>query len=151
MVRIEGEIVINRPAEDVFDFVADECNEPRFNPRMRSVEKITEGPIGVGTRFRAETVSRGRPVEMLIEFTGYERPHRLASSTQMSSMGLHGALTFDSVPGGTRMRWSWELKPRGMLKLISPVVAFMGRKQEQSIWTGLKCLLEEQTTRPQSA
>lgn len=37
MVRIEGEIVINRPVEEVFDLVADETNEPRYNPRMRVV------------------------------------------------------------------------------------------------------------------
>jgi len=74
MVRIEGEIVIDRPVEEVFDVVADERNEPRFNPRMRRAEQISEGPIGVGTRFRAETVSVGRPVEMVIEYTGYERP-----------------------------------------------------------------------------
>lgn len=145
MVHIEGEIVINRPVEDVFDFVADERNEPRYNPRMRLAEQITEGPIGVGTRFRAETVSLGRPVEMIIEVTSYEPPRRLASSTQMSSMGVHGALTFDTVPGGTRMRWSWELEPNGMLKLVSPLVALMARRQEQRIWTGLKRLLEEQT------
>jgi len=30
MVRIQGEIVINRPVDEVFDFVADERNEPRY-------------------------------------------------------------------------------------------------------------------------
>jgi len=69
MVRIEGEIVIKRPLEEVFDFVADERNEPRYNPRMRRAEQISDGPIGVGTRFRAEIASMGRLVEMVIEFT----------------------------------------------------------------------------------
>ena len=113
MVRIEGEIVINRPVEEVFDFVADERNEPRYNPRMRRAEQISNGPIGVGSRFRAETVTMGRTVEMVIEFTGCERPRRLASSTRMSSMVLHGVLTFDPVPQGTRMRWLWDVEPRG--------------------------------------
>ena len=85
MARVEGEIVINRPVNEVFEFVADERNEPRYNPQMRVAEKITDGPIGVGTRFRVKTVSFGRPVEMVIEFTGYEPPRRLASSTEMSS------------------------------------------------------------------
>src|SRR6266516_3997212 len=49
MVRIEGEIVINRPVEDVFDFVADERNEPRYNPQMRRAEQISDGPIGIGS------------------------------------------------------------------------------------------------------
>jgi hypothetical protein len=52
MVRIEGQIVINRPVEEVFDFVADERNEPRYNPRMRRAEKISEGPIGLALSTR---------------------------------------------------------------------------------------------------
>jgi hypothetical protein len=33
MARIEGELVIERPVEEVFDFVPGERNEPRYNPR----------------------------------------------------------------------------------------------------------------------
>lgn len=146
MVLIEGEIVIERPVEEVFDFVADERNEPRYNPHMRRAEQISDGPIGVGTRFRAEIASMGRTLEMAIEFTGYERPRRLASSTHMSSMDTRGALTFDPVPEGTRMRWSWDVEPRGMFRAMGPLVARMGRRQEQRIWAGLKHLLEGQGT-----
>ena len=53
MVEVQGEIVIDRRPEDVFDFVADERNEPRYNPHMRRAELISTGPIGLGTRFRA--------------------------------------------------------------------------------------------------
>ncbi len=146
MVRIEGEILIDRPVEEVFDFVADERNEPRYNPHMRRAEQISDGPIGLGTRFRAEIVSMGRTVEMIIEFTGYDRPRRLASSTHMSSMDTHGGLTFDPVPEATRMRWTWDVEPRGILRLMRPLVAWMGRRQEQRIWTSLKHLLEGQGT-----
>jgi uncharacterized protein YndB with AHSA1/START domain len=90
MVRIEGEIVIDRPVEEVFDFVADERNEPRYNPRMVRAEQITPEPIGVGTRFEAEIRSMGRPAGMTIENTGYERPRRLASRTRMRTHGHRG-------------------------------------------------------------
>ena len=33
--------MIARPVEEVFDFVADERNEPRYNPRMLRAEKLT--------------------------------------------------------------------------------------------------------------
>jgi hypothetical protein len=59
-------------------------------------------------------------------------------------MDIQGTLTFDPVPAGTRMRWSWDLYPRGLLKLATPVVARIGRRQEQSIWTNLKRVLEGQ-------
>ena len=94
MVRIEGEIAINRPLEEVFDFVADERNEPRYNPRMLGAEKVSPEPIGPGTRFRSEFASRGRPVATT-EITAYERPRRLASSTHMTMMDVRGTLTFE--------------------------------------------------------
>jgi hypothetical protein len=34
MARIEGEIVIGRPAGVVFDYVADQTNEPQYNPQI---------------------------------------------------------------------------------------------------------------------
>jgi uncharacterized protein YndB with AHSA1/START domain len=151
MVRVEGEIVIERPTEEVFDFVADERNEPRYNPRMRRAEMISEGPIGVGTRFRVETASMGRAVRMVIEFTGFERPRRIEETVRMSSMDLEGAMTFDPLPEGTRMQWAWDLEPHGMLKVMSPLVARTGRRNEQSIWTGLKHLLEGQGNDPTSS
>jgi Polyketide cyclase / dehydrase and lipid transport len=144
MAHVEGQILIHRPMDEVFDFVADECNEPRYNPEMRCAEQTLAGPIGVGTTFRAEMMSRGRPVEMTITYTDFARPRRYTSLTHLSTMDIQGTLTFDPVAEGTQMRWSWELAPRGVLKLITPVVAWIGRRQERSIWTGLKRYLEAQ-------
>ena len=58
----------------------------------------------------------------------------------MSNMDIDGALTFDAVPEGTRMQWVWDLKPRGVLKLVSPLVARLGQRQERTIWANLKRL-----------
>ena len=142
MARVEGEIVILRPVEEVFDFVADERNEPRYNPRMVHAELLSEGPIGLGARFRTELETRGRTMPMVVEFTGYERASRLASVTRSSMMETQGEITFEAVPSGTRMRWSWDVRPRGVFKLMGPVVGLIGRRQEQRIWGNLKRLLE---------
>lgn len=142
MPRVEGDLVIGRPVEEVFDFVADERDEPRFNPKMRRAEKITPGPIGVGTRFSAEMTMARRTTPMTIEFTGFERPRRLASTTRLSWMEIRGSLSFDPVAEGTRMHWQWDLQPRGPLRLFGPLIGRMGRRQELVIWTNLKRLLE---------
>jgi uncharacterized protein YndB with AHSA1/START domain len=142
LVHIEGEIVIGRPVEGVFDFVADERNEPRYNAQMRRVEKISDGPIGLGTQYRAEVLSGRQVVPMVIEVTGYERPRRLASTTRMSSMDIRYTLTFEPVSEGTRMRWVGDVEPKGFLRLLTPMVGWMGRRQELRIWTSLKHHLE---------
>ena len=45
------------------------------------------------------------------------------------------------------MRWVGEIEPHGGLRLIAPVVAWMGRRQELRIWTSLKGLLEGKEAR----
>lgn len=141
-MRIEGEILIGRQIEEVFDFVADERNEPRYNPRMTRAEKISSGPIGVGTRFRSVMTGVGRAAEMTIEFTVFDRPRQLASRTHLSNMDIEGVLLFESVSEGTRMRWVWDMEPRGFSKLLRPLVRWVGKRQELAIWTGLKRHLE---------
>ena len=80
---------------------------------MMQSEKITEGPIGVGTRFRATARSGRRVVEMLIEVTECDRARRFGSRTVMPSVDVTGGLTFEPIDGATRMSWSWEVSPRG--------------------------------------
>jgi hypothetical protein len=80
--------------------------------------------------------------EMTIEITGYDRPGRLASSTQVSTMDINGELTFAAVREGTRLRWSWDVDTVRCSKLLAPVVARLAERQEQRIWTNLKQVLE---------
>jgi hypothetical protein len=79
---------------------------------------------------------------MIIEFTDFDRPRRLASCTHSPMMQTTGALTFEPQAHGTRMRWSWDVRPHGPLRLIPAAVRLIGRRQEQRIWGNLKRLLE---------
>jgi hypothetical protein len=142
MARIDGEIVIGQPVEAVFDYVADQSNEPQYNPQMVRAEKITPGPVGKGTRFRSAATSRGRTAEMLIECTGYDRPKLFATTTTMAQADIHYTLRFERDAAGTRMRWSGRVQPKGILRLLGPVITWLGRRQEQRIWTALKQHLE---------
>jgi Polyketide cyclase / dehydrase and lipid transport len=142
MGRIDGEILIGRAVDVVFDFVADQRNETQYNPRMVRADKITGGPVGKGTVLRSATTSMGRTADMRIELTGYDRPARLASSTTMSQADMAGTLTFEPVPAGTRMHWTWDVRPKGAFRLLAPLIGWLGRRQERAIWTGMKRYLE---------
>lgn len=143
MTFIEGEIIIARPVAAVFDFAADQRNEPRYNPRMVRAEKVTGGPVGKGTVFRSAVRAAGWATEMRSELTGYHRPSRLASRTTMAQADIAGTLTFTPVPGGTGMRWAWVVRPKGASRLLAPVISRIGRRQERAIWIGMKRYLED--------
>jgi hypothetical protein len=112
MAHISGHIRIAAPVGQVFDTVADSRNEPSFNPAMTGVELLTPPPIGLGTRFGARMGKAG--MEMLVELTEFERPHRLGSRTTSSMMETSGTLTFAADGEDTLMSWDWQVRPIGL-------------------------------------
>jgi hypothetical protein len=109
---------------------------------MVRAEKITPGPVGQGTRFRSAVASMGRPAEMLIECTGYDRPALLASTTTMRQADISYKLSFEPAGAGTRMRWAGQVRPKGAFRLLGPVITWLGIRQERRIWASLKKHLE---------
>jgi hypothetical protein len=53
-----AEADIERSPEEVFDYCSDPAHEPEWNIKMKAIERLTEGPVGVGTRYRMEFTSR---------------------------------------------------------------------------------------------
>ena len=115
MARIRGEVLIRRPVEEVFDFVADQRNEPTDNSNMLVAEKVSDAPMGVGTGFRATVRSGHRRVGMHIEYTAFDRPNLIGSTTRMTAADFTGTLTFTPAPVGTLLRWSWDARPKGAI------------------------------------
>ncbi|XTR51749.1 hypothetical protein ACOM2C_17150 [Pseudarthrobacter sp. So.54] len=95
---------------------------------MRSVAKLTPGPIGVGTRWRAVLTSGTRATPLELEVTEYAPPERLGSVTRMDSADISGVLTFALEAAGTRMTWTWDVRPKGLLKLTAPLIAALGQQ-----------------------
>lgn len=101
----------------------------------------------------------GRAFEVTVEYTVFERPRLLGSKSRSTPRGrkgrpllIEGSLTFEPVAEGTRMRWFWQVETPGALRLIAPLLAWMGRRQERTVWTALKHLLEQpHGTRPSSS
>jgi polyketide cyclase/dehydrase/lipid transport protein len=141
---VQGDIVINRPIDEVFDFVADERNEPKYNPQMTLAEMVTQGPIGVGSKFHCVMTGAGA-TDVAVEFTEFVRPRRLGSTSHISNMDINGILLFEPQGQSTKLKWLWKIEPRGFLKLVGPMVRRMGERQELAIWTGLKKVMEAQS------
>lgn len=139
MTHIAGEIRIEAPRGRAFDTAADSRHEPSFNSAMTGVELLTPEPIGLGTRFLAHM---GNGMDMRVEITEFDRPHRVGTHTTSSMMETSGTLTFTTEAEATVMAWDWQVQPRGWLRLLGPAMGPLGRRMERKIWTGLKHKLE---------
>ena len=143
MSRVRGSLDIARPVELVFDAVADQRNEPIYNPTMTESTKVTPGPIGVGTRFEATVLSRGTPRPVTIEYTAFERPRRIDSCSVMDGAIVNGHIQCDPTPTGTRFSWDWNVTVTGPARMAGPLIGLIGRRHERIIWTALKLHLED--------
>jgi hypothetical protein len=111
----------------VFDFLADPRNEPAYNPVILSARKVTPGPIGPGTRFVQRATSFGRVGDVTIELVDCQRPRRLSWAIASTGMDVPGDEEITAHSDGTVVRWVWQLKPRGALRLLGPLVGLSVR------------------------
>ncbi len=65
------ETVIGHPFDEVFDYLSELRNGLAWNPGARRIEKLTRGPVGVGSRFHAQCLGAPRTE---VTITGYEPP-----------------------------------------------------------------------------
>ena len=140
VANVTGSVRIVAPLDKVFDTVADSRNEPSFNAAMTEVELLTPEPIGLGTRFHARMGRAG--MDMFVELTQFDPPHRLGSLTTSAMMETSGTLTFTSEEDATLMVWDWQVHPKGWFRMLGPLVGPLGRRMERKIWTALKRKLE---------
>ena len=63
MQTFENTVMIQRPAEEVFAFLADFENIPRWNYAIEETKKASAGPVGVGTRYRQTRTVPSRSAE----------------------------------------------------------------------------------------
>ena len=74
MIAFEKSIFINRPQQEVFDFVSNPANDPQWRSGAESAEWTSEGPVGVGSTYRSVDKLLGRKIEGTTEVTIWDPP-----------------------------------------------------------------------------
>jgi len=142
MISLEHSVVIGRPVENVFAFVANVENEPLWIGEVMEVEKTSEGPIGLGSTYNNIVQFLGRRIVDPHEVVQYE-PHRLFGFKSYSGqVQFEGTETFESVEGGTRFTFAARGETGGLFKLAEPIVNRMINRQWETNVANLKELLE---------
>ena len=75
--RFEATVVIDRPIEEVFAFLANGENDPKFSARVLEIAKTTDGPPGVGTVYASTVKDAGMKTKREFEFTEFVPPTRI--------------------------------------------------------------------------
>jgi uncharacterized protein YndB with AHSA1/START domain len=131
--------VIERPAEEIFDLLADIRRNPEWCPVFEGGEKLTEGPVGPDTAFRTSLRGMG---DLQIRISRYERPRRIWFTTSAKAAEIRHNFVLMPEGGGTHIEQEIAVRPRGVLRMVAPLMALMLRRSIQSNTAALKAFLE---------
>ena len=121
MIRLTKAVEIERPVDEVFAFVANLENIPRWNGDVVKTKKMSAGPIEAGTTFRQYRDGLSGAGEA-VAITAHSPHERLEVRARLADSPAQLTYEFDEVDGGTRLINEIEVDPKGAMRLITPVV-----------------------------
>jgi uncharacterized protein YndB with AHSA1/START domain len=136
-VRVTAKTRIACPPEDVFDTLADLRNDTKWNSRVSQAELRSPEPIGPGSRFAV--VNGGTPYDVTI--TSYDRPSRLVFEAS-GKPDLTIACTLTPTGEGTELESDFDFRPKGVLKVVFPLLAPVIRRDVPRQYASFKALCE---------
>jgi hypothetical protein len=143
MFRFSGEVVIDRPAVDIGSFLADFDRYPEWTDMGRT-RRLTEGPVGPGTRAEGMMGSGPMRVAMTWEITRYDPGRILAYRTVSKGvLGMDGSYLLEPItPASTRVKAEGTVRTRGLLRLLEPLIKGEIRRGESRELERMKAILE---------
>jgi uncharacterized protein YndB with AHSA1/START domain len=142
MAQFKTGLVIRRPREDVFAFVANYQNSPRWVSGELKHTKVSDGPIGVGTVIRTTGRTLGLRIEATRIVTAYKPSSMYAFKSEYQRMPITTTFLFEPIDDGTRLTVVVDGEPTGLFKATAPIVLGAIRQQFEGDLRRLKTVLE---------
>ena len=142
-MRVQGSVEIDRPLQEVFNYVSDVDNYPKWMAHVLGVRNETPGPPREGDRFVVAVKSVGRRFETPYERTSYEADRRYtdrAVGGPIPNHQWHSA--FEDAPNGTSYTRTVDVESRGLLKLLEPLQKRAADRQLRKDLQTLKGVVE---------
>ena len=139
MLEFENTIYIDRPIGEVFAFLSDFENIPKWNYYVVDVRQRSESPIGVGTTYHQVR----KTDEQDFRITEFEPNHTVAVKTlPQSSPDFARKFTLNAEGNTTRIRDEWKLDT-GRPTILERLALRRVKSAVAHNLTKLKELLEE--------
>ncbi len=129
---------VEAPPELVFEAASDFHHAAENIHGIESLEVLTDGPIGVGTRFRETRLMFGKATTEEMEITAFDPPHGYVVENDSCGCHFRAEYKFVGDISGTNMRLEFQTEPRSLLaKLMAPLGKLMTGPMKKCIGADL--------------
>jgi carbon monoxide dehydrogenase subunit G len=147
VTRLHERIQTPLTLEETFAYVADFANSQEWDPGVASAERLDDGPVGVGARYRLGVRLGRRVAPMEYRITAYEPPHRVVLKGEGSGVTAIDDIRFEGDGTGTRIEYIADIQLGGLLRLIQPFLGRSFRKLAENAVGGMQQQLDDRASR----
>ena len=143
MINLDLSTLIDRPVKDVFAFVTNPNNMSKWNSAVVSMQQITPGAVGMGTKFRSVGEMLGRRIEGEMQVVAFEPDSKYGFQMNAGPVQVNVTLTFKTVGTGTKLSLNAQGNPGGLFKLAEGVMTARVKSMMEENLARLKSVLEK--------
>lgn len=139
-------LVIDRPVEDVWNYMTDISNMPRWEDSGAVWKQMSEGPIQVGTSIQSSITFLGRTVTFDLRVTEFE-PNRVFSVEAVAGRTRGTKVTYLLVPVDDRkttLSRVTDARFHGILKVLQPFAGPITKRTGALEARNVKRIMESQ-------
>jgi len=142
MIKVEHSTVINRPINEVFEFVVDPSKEPEWQEGVIEAGFSPGNAPGVGAEVYEKRKFMGREMVSKFQVTQYEENKMFVGKVTEGPVKFEVIQSFEAVDGGTKVSITVQGEPGGFFKLAEGMVKKQLQSQVTSDFERAKKMLE---------
>lgn len=146
MITLDLSTLVDRPVPEIFDFLSDPLNLPKWQSMVARIEQATPGEPAIGTKYRVFAQALGRNIEGEMQITAFEPPHKVGFVNQSGPMRVNITVTLKPVGSGAKIALHAEGNPAGMFALAEGILAGKIKSEMEANLARLKAVLESKTS-----
>ena len=142
MIKVEKSIIINKPVEEVFNYVTAPQNYTKWQSGVTNIIEDRGPRNTVGSQFTEVRKFMGQEMHTTLELTEFVPNARWTAKVVKGPVPYEVNMTFQPVEGGTKVTTAVDGEPKGFFKLAEGMVAGQLEKSLAEDEQKLKEILE---------
>ncbi|MFZ1062149.1 MAG: SRPBCC family protein [Acidimicrobiales bacterium] len=120
MARYTTSIESSMTPSDAFSYMAAFENVAQWDPGVVEAQRLTDGPVRLGTEFRVLTKTGKRRIALTYRVSEFEEGSRLVLRAVTSTLRSVDAIRVDARDGGSMVTYEANLSLQGLLRVANP-------------------------------
>ena len=146
MAKGVANLVIDRPVADVWNYITDISNMPRWEDSGAVWKQMSAGPIQVGTSIQSSITKLGRTVTFDLRVTAFD-PNKTFSVEAVAGRTKGTTVSYLLAPvetGKTRLSRVTDARFHGILKVLQPLSGAITKRTGALEARNVKRILESE-------